>query len=78
MGALFTALLWRRLAAEGWPRGCAAAAAGGLAAAEIACLGTYGIWQEWWLGSLVLALFLVRVMARAALPEPMTPVAERC
>jgi O-antigen ligase len=69
LGALIASLLWRRLAAAaGWSHGYAAAAAGSLAAAETASLGTYGIWQEWWLGTLLLALFLVRVMARAAAP----------
>jgi hypothetical protein len=27
---------------------------------------TYGIWQEWWLGTLSFSLFLVLVMARVA------------
>jgi O-antigen ligase len=66
LGGLLAAELWRRLAAARWPRAYVAAAGGSLAAASVACLGTYGIWQEWWLGTLFLALFLVRVMARAA------------
>jgi O-antigen ligase len=73
LGALVAALLWRRLAAQAWPRGYSAAAAGSLAAVQTACLGTYGIWQEWWLGSLILMLFLVRVMARAAAPAEAIP-----
>jgi O-antigen ligase len=68
LGALAVALQWRRLAAQGWSRGVAAAAAGSLTAAETACLGTYGIWQEWWLGTLLVALFMVRIMARVAAP----------
>jgi hypothetical protein len=28
-------------------------------------LGTYGIWQEWWLGTLGLVLFAVLIMGRA-------------
>jgi O-antigen ligase len=68
LGALLAAQLWRALAAACWPRPFAAAAAGSLAAALVASLGTYGIWQEWWLGTLALCLFLVRVMARAAAP----------
>ena len=66
IGALVAAQLWRALAAARWPRPFAAAAGGSLAAALVACLGAYGIWQEWWLGSLSICLFLVRVMARAA------------
>jgi O-antigen ligase len=68
LGALVVAQLWLALAAACWPRPFAAAAAGSLAAALVASLGTYGIWQEWWLGTLSLCLFLVRVMARAAVP----------
>jgi O-antigen ligase len=75
LGALAVAHLWRALAAARWPRPFAAAAAGSLAAALVACLGTYGIWQEWWLGSLWLCLFLVRVMARAAVSDPTAAVA---
>jgi O-antigen ligase len=70
LGALLAAQLWLALAAAGWPRRFAAAAAGSLAAALVASLGTYGIWQEWWLGTLSMCLFLVRVMARAAAPDP--------
>jgi O-antigen ligase len=66
LGALLTAVFWRRLAAAAWPLGFKAAAGGSLAAASAACLGTYGIWQEWWLGTLLFAQFLVQVMARAA------------
>jgi O-antigen ligase len=64
LAALLAALAWFALAAGGWPRGFVAAAGGSLAAASVACLGTYGIWEEWWLGALWLSLFLVRVMAR--------------
>jgi O-antigen ligase len=66
IGALVAAQLWRALAAAGWRHPFAAAAAGSLAAASVATLGTYGIWQEWWLGTLSLCLFLVRVMAGTA------------
>ena len=66
--ALVTASAWLALAAADWPRLFAAAAGGGLAAAFVACLGTYGIWQEWWQGTLWFSLFLVFVMARAAVP----------
>jgi O-Antigen ligase len=65
LAALVVARLWLRLAAIDWPRRYAAAGAGGLAAAAIDTLGTYGAWQEWWIGTLWLALFLVCVVARS-------------
>ena len=68
IGALVAAQLWQALAAARWPRPFAAGAAGSLAAALVASLGTYGIWQEWWLATMSICLFLVRVMARAAAP----------
>jgi exopolysaccharide production protein ExoQ len=64
--ALLGAWLWRALAAADWPRLYAAAAGGSLATALLATTGTYGIWQEWWQGSLAFALFIVLVMARIA------------
>ncbi len=64
--AAFLALLWYRVAGAAWPRLYAAAAAGGLAAAlTIGFLG-YGVWQEWWLGTLALALFAVLALGRVA------------
>jgi O-antigen ligase len=66
LAALIVAGLWRGLARARWPRPFAAGAGASLAAATVACLGTYGIWQEWWLGALMLSLFFVLVMARAA------------
>jgi exopolysaccharide production protein ExoQ len=69
--ALFTALLWRRIGSAPWPPLYAAAAGGSLAGALAAAFAAYGIWQEWWLGTLALTLFLVLVMARAtALGRP--------
>ncbi|MGE5270332.1 MAG: O-antigen ligase family protein [Thiohalocapsa sp.] len=64
--ALLAALLWLRLAAAAWPRLYAAAAGGSCAAAFAIALEGWGIWQEWWLATLALALFAVLVMARAA------------
>jgi len=69
-GAVLFALLiggaWLALAAVPWPRLFAAAAAGSLAAGFVASFATYGIWQEWWQGTLWFSLFLVLVMARVA------------
>ncbi|MGH7045356.1 MAG: O-antigen ligase family protein [Stellaceae bacterium] len=64
--ALVVGALWLALAAARWPPWFAAAAGGSLATAFVATFATYGIWEEWWQGTLWLSLFLVRVMARAA------------
>lgn len=69
--ALFTlllGLLWLRLGAAPWPRLYAAAAGGSLTAALAIALSGWGIWEEWWLGTLGLALFAILVMARTAAP----------
>jgi O-Antigen ligase len=62
--ALLVALAWFALASAPWSRAFGAAAGASLAIALIACLTTYGIWQEWWLGGLWFLLFGVLVMAR--------------
>jgi O-antigen ligase len=62
--ALLAALVWGALARVEWPPLFAAAAGASLTIAFVGCFGTYGIWQEWWLGTLSFALFLVLVMAR--------------
>ncbi len=68
--ALLVGLLWLRLGEAPWPRLYAAAAGGGLFAATAVASSGWGIWQEWWLGTLGLALFATLVMARAAGPPP--------
>jgi exopolysaccharide production protein ExoQ len=69
--ALIAARLWLALGRWRAPRLFAAAGAGGLAAALGETLGTYGMWEAWWIGTLWFSLFLVLVMARAvaALPQ---------
>lgn len=62
--ALLAALPWSTLASASWPPLFAAAAGAALTIGFVSCFGTYGIWQEWWLGTLWLCLFLVLVMAR--------------
>ena len=62
--ALLLAWLWLRIAAAPWPRLFAAAAGAGLTSAVIAAMGAYGIWQEWWIGTLWFSLFLILAMAR--------------
>jgi O-antigen ligase len=64
--ALFVGFLWLRLGEAPWPRLYAAAAGGSLFAASAIASSGWGIWQEWWLGTLGLALFAIIVMARAA------------
>jgi O-antigen ligase len=71
--ALFVARLWLGLAALPWPRLYAAAAGASLCAAQLIGLGAYGMWEEWWIGTEVLALFLILALARlAAQPIPDT------
>ena len=69
-GAVMFALLigwaWLALAAAEWPRLFAAAAAGSLATGFAASFATYGIWEEWWQGTLWFSFFVVLVMARVA------------
>jgi exopolysaccharide production protein ExoQ len=70
--ALFVGWLWLGLARVPWPRLYAAAVGGSLTAALAAAFAAYGVWQEWWLGTLGLALFLILVMARTAEPAAST------
>jgi len=64
--ALLVGLLWLRLGRAPWPRLYSAAAGGSLFAALAIALSGWGIWEEWWLGTLALALFATTVMARVA------------
>lgn len=68
--ALLAAWFWFALGEVEWPRPYAAAAGGGLATAFVASGATYGIWQEWWLGTLSFSLFMALVMARVAAGGP--------
>jgi O-antigen ligase len=67
--AMLVALLWHALAAAASPPLFTAAAGAGLTVALVGCLATYGMWQEWWLGTLWFSAFLVVVMARVAHPD---------
>jgi O-antigen ligase len=71
--ALFVARLWAGLGTAPWPPLYAAAASASLVAAFVIALGSYGLWQEWWIGSEFLALFLILVMARLAGSSAATP-----
>ncbi|MGH7111459.1 MAG: O-antigen ligase family protein [Stellaceae bacterium] len=66
--ALVAARLWLALGRWRAPPLFAAAGAGALAAAFAETLGTYGMWEEWWVGTLWFALFLILVMARSFEP----------
>lgn len=70
--ALVVALSWFSLAAVVWPRLFASAAGGSLMAALVASFASYGIWEEWWLGTLLFSLFVIIVMARVARPTVMS------
>ncbi len=50
--ALFVGLLWLRLAEAPWPPLYAAAAGGSLTAALVVVVAGWGIWEEWWIGTL--------------------------
>jgi O-antigen ligase len=69
-GAVLFALLlgwvWRCLAAAPWPRLYTAAAGGSLAAVYAVLSAGWGVWQEWWLATLALAVFTIIAMARVA------------
>ena len=64
--ALLLAWLWLGLGAAPWPRLFAAAAGASLTSAATAVMGAYGIWQEWWIGTLWFSLFLILVIMRYA------------
>ncbi len=68
--ALMAAIAWGALADVEWPPLFAAAAGASLTVAFVGCFATYGIWQEWWIGTLSFSLFLVLVMARVAVVPP--------
>lgn len=62
--ALLVSYLWLAIGRIEWPRLYAASVGGSLASALVAACGTYGIWQEWWQGSLWFSLFAILVIAR--------------
>lgn len=64
--ALLIALVWHALTRIEWPPLFTAAAGGTLTIAFVGCFATYGIWQEWWLGTVSFSLFFVLVMGRVA------------
>ena len=65
--ALLGGWLWLAVGRADWPRLYAAAAGGSLATAFVASVATYGIWQEWWQGTLAFSFFMVLIMARVAI-----------
>jgi O-antigen ligase len=65
--ALLVALAWLSLAEVEWPRPFAAAAGASLTAALMASFASYGVWEEWWLSTLLFALYAILVMSRVSL-----------
>jgi O-antigen ligase len=70
--AVLIALFWLRLDRLPGPPIYRAAAGGALTAALAPVFAAYGVWQEWWISTLALVLFLVVAMGRAA-ADPVTP-----
>lgn len=68
--AWLVARIWLALGAAGWPPLYAAAAGGSLTTALIVGFGSYGVWQEWWIASEFLTLFLILVFGRLAVGAP--------
>jgi len=64
--ALLAACAWLALGRAEWPRLFAASTGASLTTGFVATFATYGIWQEWWQGTLWFSLFVILVMARAA------------
>jgi O-antigen ligase len=68
--AVFVARVWLALGTASWPRLYAAAAGGSVVTALVVALASYGTWQEWFISSEFLTLFLIIVMARTVRPMP--------
>jgi exopolysaccharide production protein ExoQ len=64
--AWLAAWVWLKLGAVMWPPLFTAAAGSSLVTALIVAFGSYGVWQEWWIGTEFLVAFLILVMARLA------------
>jgi exopolysaccharide production protein ExoQ len=71
--AVLAAWFWLRLERLAGGRAYRAAAGGSLTAALAPLFAAYGVWQEWWIGTLALTLFLIIVMGRAAGPPQERP-----
>jgi O-antigen ligase len=68
--ALLAAWLWLQLGSVAWPDGYAAAAAGSLTIGLLAASSGWGLWQEWWIATLELALFAILTLAPPAVTPP--------
>lgn len=62
--ALLVARVWLALEAATWPALYAAAAGSSLVTALVVGFGSYGVWEEWWISTEFLTLFLVLALAR--------------
>lgn len=64
--AWFVARIWLALGRASWPPLYAAAAGSSLVTALVVGFGSYGIWQEWWISTEFLTLFLILMLARVS------------
>jgi O-antigen ligase len=71
--AWLVAWVWLRLGDAMWPPLFAAAAGSSLVTALIVAFGSYGVWQEWWIGSEFLTVLLILAMSRL-LPQFMPEI----
>ncbi|MFZ2005109.1 MAG: O-antigen ligase family protein [Stellaceae bacterium] len=62
--ALFVAWVWLALEKATWPPLYAAAAGSSLVTALLVGFGSYGVWQEWWIATEFLTLFLILALGR--------------
>jgi O-antigen ligase len=65
--SLLVALAWLSLAEIDWPRPFAAAVGASLTAALVASFASYGIWEEWWLSTLLFSFYAILVAGRVSL-----------
>ncbi|MGA8403023.1 MAG: hypothetical protein WB697_24260, partial [Stellaceae bacterium] len=60
----FVAWVWLALEKATWPPLYAAAAGSSLVTALLVGFGSYGVWQEWWIATEFLTLFLILALGR--------------
>jgi O-antigen ligase len=73
--AWLVAWVWLALGAAAWPPLYAAAAGSSLVTALVVGFGSYGVWQEWWISTEFLTLFLILVTARLVASGRSEPIA---
>jgi len=68
--------VWLALDGATWPSLFTAAAGNSLVTALIVAFGSYGVWQEWWIGTEFLTCFLILAMAQIAAPGVTTRLSQ--